>query len=104
MEEGMFTVVAVVKQSFEEHIAQLYCASALLCKGSALVTVKNIEYSNRRKEEEDDSESMPKRSRSNEDGIEKDAKRRRKLKAESMSRESISDIDLQIAYGVSFLR
>ena len=35
-----------------------------------------------------------KRSRSKEDRIEKDEKRRRKLKAESVSRESIFDTDL----------
>ena len=40
------TAAAVVQQSFEEHKAQLYVALALLCKGSALVTVKNTEVSN----------------------------------------------------------
>ena len=46
MEEDKITVAAVVKQSFEEHNPQLYLASALLCKGSALVTVKNTEVNN----------------------------------------------------------
>ena len=32
--------------SFGEHNAQLYLALALLCKGSALVTVKNTEVNN----------------------------------------------------------
>ena len=39
--DGKITAAAVVQQSFEEHNAQLYLALALLCKGSALVTVKN---------------------------------------------------------------
>ena len=41
IEEDKITAAAVVKQSFEEHNPQLYLALALLCKGSALVTVKN---------------------------------------------------------------
>ena len=40
------TVAAVVKQSFEEHNPQLYLALAMLCKRSALVTVKNTEVNN----------------------------------------------------------
>ena len=43
MEEDKITGAAVAQQSFEEHNAQLYVALALLCKGSALVTVKNTE-------------------------------------------------------------
>ena len=35
------TAAAVTQQSFDEHNAQLYLALALLCKGGALVTVKN---------------------------------------------------------------
>ena len=42
-----------------------------------------------------------KSSRSKVDRIGKDEKRRRKLKAESVSGESISDTDLQIAHCVS---
>ena len=42
-----------------------------------------------------------KSSRSKVDRIGKDEKRRRKLKAESVSGESISDTDLQIAHRVS---
>ena len=41
MEEDKITAAAVAQQSFEEHNAQLYLALALLCKGSALVTMKN---------------------------------------------------------------
>ena len=37
---------AVTEQSFEEHNPQLYLALALLCKESALVTVKNTEFNN----------------------------------------------------------
>ena len=43
MEEDKVSAAAVVKQSFEEHDPQLYLALALLCKGSALVKVKNTE-------------------------------------------------------------
>ena len=46
MEEDKITASAVVKQSFEEHNPQLYLALALLCKESALVTVKNTEVNN----------------------------------------------------------
>ena len=46
VEEDKITVAAVVKQSFEEHNPQLYLALAGLCKGSALVTVKNTEVNN----------------------------------------------------------
>ena len=46
MEEDKITAAAVVKQSFEEHTLPLYLALALLCKGSALVTVKNTEVDN----------------------------------------------------------
>ena len=45
MEEDKITAAAVVKQSFEEHNPQLYLALAMLCKGSALVTVKSTEVS-----------------------------------------------------------
>ena len=41
MEEDKITTAAVAQQNFEEHNAQLYLALALLCKGSALVTMKN---------------------------------------------------------------
>ena len=40
MADDKITAAAVMQQSFEEHNAQLYLALALLCKGSALVTVK----------------------------------------------------------------
>ena len=40
MADGKIRAAAVVQQSFEEHNAQLYLALGLLCKGSALVTVK----------------------------------------------------------------
>ena len=43
MEEDKITFSAVAKQSFEEHNPQLHLAVALLCKGSALATVKNTE-------------------------------------------------------------
>ena len=43
MEDDKITAAAVAKQSCEEHNAQLYLALALLCKGSAFVTVKNTE-------------------------------------------------------------
>ena len=43
MQDDKITAAAVVQQSFEEHNAQLYLTLALLCKGSALVTVKNTE-------------------------------------------------------------
>ena len=46
MEEDKITAAAVVEQSFEEHNLQLYLALALLCKGCALVTVKNTEVNN----------------------------------------------------------
>ena len=46
MEEDKITAAAVAQQSFEEHNAQLYLALALLCKGSALVTMKNTEVNN----------------------------------------------------------
>ena len=46
MEQEKITAAAVVKQSFEEHNPQLYLALALLCKGSALVRVKNTEVNN----------------------------------------------------------
>ena len=36
----------MVKQSFEDHNPQLYSAFALLCRESALVTVKNTEVNN----------------------------------------------------------
>ena len=42
-EEDTITVAAVVNQSFEDHNPQLYFALALLCTGSAVVTVKNTE-------------------------------------------------------------
>ena len=37
---------AVVKQSLEDHNPRLYLALALLCKGCALVSVKNTEVNN----------------------------------------------------------
>ena len=46
MADGKITAAAVVQQSFEEHNAQPYLALALLCKGSAWVTVKNTEVNN----------------------------------------------------------
>ena len=46
MEEDKITAAAAVKQSFEDHNPQLYVALALLCKGSALVTMKNTEVNN----------------------------------------------------------
>ena len=46
MADAKITATAVVQQSFEEHNAQLYLALALLCKESALVTVKNTEVNN----------------------------------------------------------
>ena len=46
MQDDKITAAAVVRQSFDEHIAQLYLALALLCKGSAWVTVKNTEVNN----------------------------------------------------------
>ena len=46
MEEDKITVAAVVKQGFEDHILQMYFVLALLCKVSALVTVKNTEDNN----------------------------------------------------------
>ena len=46
MEEDKITVAAVAKQSFKEHNPQLNLAVALLCKGSALVTVKNTQVNN----------------------------------------------------------
>ena len=48
MADGKIAAAAVLQQSFEEHKAQLYLALALLCKGSALVTVKNTEVNNGR--------------------------------------------------------
>ena len=44
--DGKITAAAVVQQSLEEHNAQLYLVLALLCKGSALRTVKNTEVNN----------------------------------------------------------
>ena len=44
--DDKITAAAVVQQSFEEHNAQLYLASALLCKGSAMATVKHTEVNN----------------------------------------------------------
>ena len=44
--EALRRAAMVVKQSFEEHNHQLYLALALLCRGSALVTVKNTEVNN----------------------------------------------------------
>ena len=46
MEDDKITAAAVVQQSFEEHNAHLYLALALLCKGSALVTMKSTEVNN----------------------------------------------------------
>ena len=46
MADGKITAAAIVQLSFEEHNAQLFLALALLCKGSALVTVKNTEVNN----------------------------------------------------------
>ena len=46
MEEDKITAATVVKQNFEEHNPQLYLALALLCRGSALVTVKTTEVNN----------------------------------------------------------
>ena len=46
VEEDKRTVAAVVKRSFDDHNPQLYLALALLCKGSALVTVKNTKVNN----------------------------------------------------------
>ena len=46
MQGNAVTAAAVGKQSVEEHTPQLYLALALLCKGSALVTVKNTEVNN----------------------------------------------------------
>ena len=46
MQYAKITAAAVVQQSFEEYTAQLYLALVLLCKGSALVTVKSTEVSN----------------------------------------------------------
>ena len=46
MEEDKITAAAVAQQSCEEHSGQLYLALALLCKGSALETVKHIEVNN----------------------------------------------------------
>ena len=46
MADGKITAAAVAKHSFEEHNPQLYLALALLCKGSALLTVKNTEVNN----------------------------------------------------------
>ena len=46
MGEDKITAAAVVTQSFEEHNPQLYLALALLCRGSALVTVKKTEINN----------------------------------------------------------
>ena len=45
MEEDKITAAAIA-QSFDEHNTQLYLALALLCKGGALVTVKNTEVNN----------------------------------------------------------
>ena len=46
MEEGEITAAAVVKHKSEDHKIQLYISLALLCKGSALATVKNTEVNN----------------------------------------------------------
>ena len=46
MEDDKITAAAVTQQSFDEHNTQLYLALALLCKGSALVTVKSTEVNN----------------------------------------------------------
>ena len=46
MEEDKITVAVVEKQSYEDRNLQLYFALALLCKASALVTVKNTEANN----------------------------------------------------------
>ena len=46
LEENTVAATAVTEQSFEEHNPQLYFALALLCKESALVTVKNTEFNN----------------------------------------------------------
>ena len=46
MEEDKITAAAVVKRSFDDHNPQLYLALALLCKGSALMTVKSTEVNN----------------------------------------------------------
>ena len=43
MEEDKLTAAEVLKQCVEDRSPQLYFALALLCKGSALVTVKNTE-------------------------------------------------------------
>ena len=48
MENDKITAATVTQLSFDEHNAQLYLALALLCKGSALVTVKNTEVNNGR--------------------------------------------------------
>ena len=44
--EKKITVAAVAELSFEEHNPQLHLALALLCKESALVTVKNTVFNN----------------------------------------------------------
>ena len=46
MKEDKITAAAEVKQSFECHNPQLHLALALLCTGSALVTVENTEVNN----------------------------------------------------------
>ena len=46
MQDAKITAAAVVQQSIEEHNAQRYLALALLCKGSALVSVKDTEANN----------------------------------------------------------
>ena len=46
MEEDKITAAEVVNQCFEDHNPQLYPAFALLCKGSAMVTVKNTDVNN----------------------------------------------------------
>ena len=44
--EEKTAATSVEKQSVEEHNPQLYLALTLLCKGSALVTLKNTEVNN----------------------------------------------------------
>ena len=46
MEENLITAAAVRTQSFKEHNPQLYLALALVCEGSAPMTVKNTEVNN----------------------------------------------------------
>ena len=46
VEENPIAAAAVTTHGFEDHNPQLYLAQALMCKGSALVTVKNTEVNN----------------------------------------------------------